>query len=285
MSQGVSASPQDQAEPSESPLSGAIDRELDALRQAVTSDAAERAKLRKAVERLRSAWLAGDGSAERVLKEPSTARLRTLYPQADSLFSHLTTDLQRQRSKRSGDFERMIRRFCEDIAQPCDGKYPRLTVAHFVELSVDENRGRVKVGATSVRSLDWTKIQPALEREVARVWKRPFEAGPFRDTLLGIYEEINTRTPSPTGYVKLAESFRELRTARASQGGRSGGRLSAYYRDEFCADLSKLWSAQMKGELTGTQLEFTSIRQAQEGFSVILPSGDIATYGFVKPRR
>lgn len=285
MSQGVSASPQDQAEPSESPLTGAIGRELDALRQAIASDVAERAKLRKAVERLRSAWLAGDGSAERVLKEPGTARLRTLYPQADSLFSRLTTDLQRQRSKRSGDLERVIRRFCADTAQPCDGKYPRLTIAHFVEVSVDEQRGRVKVGATSVQSLDWAKIQPALEREIARVWKRSFEAGSFRDTLLGIYEQINAQTPSPSGYVKLAEIFRELRSTRAREGGRSGGRLSAYYRDEFCADLSKLWSAQMKGDLTGAQLEFTSIRQAQEGFSVILPSGDIATYGFVKPGR
>src|SRR5205085_2110260 len=99
-----------------------------------------------------------------------------------------------------------------------------------------------------------------LERELDRIWGRPFEAAAFRDKLFSAYTQLVNRSPNPTGYVLLADVYRELRATRSGEvpGARSGGRLSAYYKDEFCADLSKLWQSQLSGQLSGTQLEFTS---------------------------
>lgn len=199
---------------------------------------------------------------------------------------HLSTDLQRRKISRSGDLEQAIRVFSADLGQPCQGRYPRLTVAHFVEVSVNEAKGLAKVGSTSSQSLEWSRLRPILGKEVQRVWGRPFEPGAFRDALLATYDQLHVRSPSPTGHVRLSDVYRELRAerARSDPNARAGGRLSAYYRDEFSADLSKLVAVQQRQELPGRLLDFTSIRRAEDGFSVILPSGDIATYGFVKPR-
>lgn len=270
-----------------SPLSELIGRELAALEDAITEDITGRTKLRRLLQRIRIGWSKADSFTEQLLKDPGASRLRALYPQVDQLFTHLSTDLQRQKMSRSGELDHAIRAFCAEAGQPCQGRYPRLAVAHFVEVSIDETKGRAKVGSTSSRSLEWSKLRPILEREVRRVWGRPFEPVAFRNHLLATYERLHARSPSPTGYVRLADIFHELRAerARSDQNAKRGGRLSAYYRDEFSADLSKLVAVQLRQELPGPLLDFTSIRRAEEGFSVILPSGDIATYGFVKPGR
>src|SRR5262249_50668833 len=158
-----------------------------------------------------------------------------------------------------------IRKFCAESKQPCQGRYPRLTVAHFIEISIDEAKGSAKVGSTSSQSLDWSKLRRILEKEVQRVWGRSFEPSAFRDGLLAAYERLNARSPSPTGYVRLTDIYKELRAERAhlDRNARAGGRLSAYYRDEFSADLSKLVAVQQRQQLPGRQLEFTSIRRAE----------------------
>lgn len=270
-----------------SALSESIRQELFALEDTITQDIAERTKLRKFLQRIRHGWSRSDPTTVRLLKDPTGEQLRTLYPQTDDVFQHLRMDLQRQDASRSGDLDRNIRAFCAEVGHPCQGRYPRLAVAHFIEVSVDEARGRAKVGSTSSQSLEWSRLRPILEKEVQRVWGRPFEAASFRDRMLATYHRLNARAPSPTGYVRLADVFHELRAerARSDPSAKAGGRLSAYYRDEFSADLSKLVAVQLRRELPGPVLDFTSIRQAEKGFSVILPSGDIATYGFVRPGR
>jgi hypothetical protein len=270
-----------------SPLSELVEHDFAALEEVMAQDIAERTKLRKLLQRIRTGWFNADSSADRFLNDPGAARLRALYPQVESLFTHLNADLQRQRVSRSRDLENAIRSFCTEIGQPCHGRYPRLVLAHFVEVSIDETKGRAKVGSTSSQTLEWSKLRPILEREVRRIWGRPFDPVTFRDHLLATYERFHTRAPSPTGYVRLTDLYHEFRSerARSDPTSRAGGRLSAYYRDEFSADLSKLVAVQLRQGLPGPPLDFTSIRRAEDGFSVILPSGDIATYGFVKPGR
>lgn len=270
-----------------SPLSDSVRRKLAAVEESIAQDVAERTKLRKFLQRIRTGWSNADGTTERLLRESAAVRLRSLYPEAGSLLEHLGADLQRQKAIRSGDLERTIRAFCAEIGYACQGRYPRLTVAHFIEVSIQEEKGRAKVGATSSQTLEWGKLRSVIQKEVQRVWDRPFEATKLHELLLVTYEKLHARSPSPTGYVRLRDIFDELRAERARSvpNAKAGGRLSAYYRDEFSADLSKLVRAQLQGELSGPTLDFTSIRQAEEGFSVILPSGDIATYGFVKPGR
>jgi hypothetical protein len=270
-----------------SPLANSIAGDLDALEKAINYDIEDRTKLRKFLQRLRAAWRSADGSAQTLLKDPRASQLGSEYPQSHTLLDRLNTDLSRQRSGQHVALDRLIRTYCDEAHHTCQGRFPRLTVAHLIELSVDAQARRVKVGSLSVQSLDWTKIRPALEREIARIWGRPFDAVAFRDKIIASYNLVEGRSQSPTGYVLLMDVYRELRAevVRQNPDARAGGRLSAYYKDEFCADLSKLWKSQVSGDLPGTQLEFTSIRRAEDGFSVILPSGDIATYGFVKPRK
>lgn len=273
--------------PIHSALSESIAKDLDTLEHTLSDDIANLTKLRKLAQRLKSAWAASDGSVRGALKDQSISLLRSKYPKSGDLLERLATDANRQTTARASAMENVIRSFCAEANQPCEGRYPRLTIAHFIEVSVDTTAGRTKVGATSVQSCDWYKVRPVIEREISRVWGRPFNAATFRDRLLVTYDKIDTKTHSPTGDVRLLDIFQEMRAemARDNPGAKTGGRLHAYYRDEFSADLSKLWKAQVSGELPGSQLEFSSIRRAEEGFSVILPNGGITTYGFVKRRR
>ncbi len=267
-----------------SPLSESIARGFDSLENEITGDLAQITKHRQLVQRLRRSWEASNGSVASMLTDAAVNKLKHKYPQSAALIEKLSADASRQKSAGAAGLERAIRDFCGEIGRTCQGRYPRITVAHFIEVSVDESARRTKVGATSVQSLDWAKIRSSLEKEIARVWGRAFDAPAFRDKILEAYDALEARR-GPTGYVRLDDVFKEVRARRAADDpqARSGGRLSAYYRDEFSADLSKLWESQVSGGLPAPLLEFTSIRQADQGFSVVLPGGDLATYGFVKP--
>ena len=240
--QGSNGVPSSVASDETSPLSASIARDFDVIEKSLVSDVQERTKLRKFIRRLREAWTKADKSLDIVLKDPAIASLRSHYPDTTLLLERLHADISRRRAGRGVTLAKMIRDYSAEIHQPCRGRFPSFTVAHFVEVTIDEPAGRTKIGTVSVRSLEWTKIRPMLEREVARVWERPFDAATFRDSLLTIYEELQSRSQSPTGFVLLAEIYRALRSerSRTDARARAGGRLSSYYRDEF-SGMERRW--------------------------------------------
>jgi len=60
-------------------------------------------------------------------------------------------------------------------------------------------------------------------------------------------------------------------------------RLVAYYKDEFCADLSKLWKAQKQNDINIPHLELSGIRDNRLSYKVTLPDGKIELYGHIRP--
>ena len=87
-----------------------------------------------------------------------------------------------------------------------------------------------------------------MERERARLWQRPFGASEFRDQLLGAHRELVHQGGGGASWVGLEEIYQILKgqAADADPNWQTGGRLVAYHKDEFSADLSRLWEAQVR---------------------------------------
>jgi hypothetical protein len=61
------------------------------------------------------------------------------------------------------------------------------------------------------------------------------------------------------------------------------GRLVAYYKDEFSADLSKLWEAQATKTIGSPHIEMSAIRDPRRAYKVLQPDHNTGTYGFLRP--
>jgi hypothetical protein len=93
-------------------------------------------------------------------------------------------------------------------------------------------------------------------------------------------------SPNPTGWAPLEGIYQILKQQAESENPdwRKGGRLIAYYKDEFSADLSLLWEAQALKRLNSPHIELSSIRDPRRAYKVIQPDRNIGFYGFLRPK-
>jgi hypothetical protein len=65
---------------------------------------------------------------------------------------------------------------------------------------------------------------------------------------------------------------------------KKGGRLVAYYKDEFGADLSRLWEAQARRQVDSPHIELSAIRDPRRAYKVVQPDHNVGLYGFLRPK-
>ena len=89
------------------------------------------------------------------------------------------------------------------------------------------------------------------------------------------------------GWARLEDIYQELkrRLEEVNPNWKVGGRLVAYYKDEFSADLSMLWRAQVNNAVESPHLEFSGIRDPRLSYRVVLSAGRVEQYGHIRPRR
>ncbi len=147
-------------------------------------------------------------------------------------------------------------------------------------------KGRTKIGILSITTLKWSRVLEALESERARLWKRGFKATLFRDQLVQAYQELEGAVPRPTGWTSLEGVYQILKREKEKKDPdwKKGGRLVAYYKDEFSVDLSLLWRAQASKEVGLPHIELSAIRDPRRAYKVLQPDSNIGFFGFLRPR-
>lgn len=269
-------------------LTQSILADLDQLREDITTDIAERDKLRKHIGRMRKAL--SENNLETLVrlaaKKQERKRLTKLYPKASLILEKLEIDLERRLDQLFADLLERLETYCSHESVPLRGREPDFVIDSLLEVSFDRSNGTVKIGNTFLRTLEWDRIAAAIRAERQRIWERPFDPSEFRDELLEAHSQLIELKPNPTNWVRLEDVYQVLKEREQERNPewRSGGRLVPYYKDEFSADLSKLWGTQAADELPRPQIELSGIRDPRAAFKVVLPGGDTESYGHLRPK-
>jgi len=267
-------------------LTQAILAELGSLNKVVTDDVSQRSKAKKTLADLVKALEQNDVDAIARLLASRTRQLAEIYPQAETTLEKLHIDLNRRQEEQLHQTFSQLEGYCRAEGIPLKSNPPKFTVEHFIEVEFDRRKHRAKVGNQSLSTMKWSSVREALETERARLWKRPFEASNFRQRLIQAYEYLERLNPSPTGWVALEEVYQILKQQAESENPnwRKSGRLVAYYKDEFGADLSKLWQTQALKRIDPPYIELSAIRDPRRAYKVLQPDSNIGLYGFLRPR-
>lgn len=267
-------------------LTQAILAELESLKELIADDVSQRSKAKRTVVDLLTALEQDNIEAAARLLGNRAHQLTEIYPQAKTTLEKLRIDINRRQ-------EEQLRQTCTQLEEYCRaqeillrGRPPKYTVDHLLEVEFDRKKSRAKVGIQSLGTLKWPSVLEALEAERARLWQRPFDASSFRDRLIQAHEELERLNPSPTAWASLEGVYQILKQQVESErpGWRKGGRLVAYYKDEFSADLSMLWQAQALKQIDPPYIELSAIRDPRRAYKVVQPDHNIGLYGFLQPR-
>ena len=271
----------------ESHLAQAAIGGLRALLDEVVADLSRRNDCKLFVSRLLAAYDKQnlDALDRQLSREPES--LERLYPRAEATLREVRVEVERRLSQRFRSLTHQLAEYSESRGRRLKGISPNFVVDGLVEVVLDGENRAAKVGASYIRTLDWDRISDLLDTEWGRVWGRPFDAAAYRDELLSVYETIMRMKPNPSGWAALGDVYQKLKEHREEQnpGWRQSGRVAGYYKDEFSADLSKVWQAQMEGQLTAPHVELSAHRDPRRAYQVVLADGSTAKYGFLRPQR
>jgi hypothetical protein len=262
--------------------------ELSRLLQEIKQDIKQRNLIKKYLSELEKAYKLSDPVIlNKLLLRQTKDQLLSIYPMSRETLGKLLIDVKRRSEKVLPSIFSRFQEYCENNKIPLQGKLPKLFVDYLLEVELDENKQTAKIGTIFLKTLDWEKICVATDRERHRIWGREFDPISIRDNLLKIHSEIQKIKPNPVGWVRLEDVYQSLKRniQQKNPNWKKGGRLVAYYKDEFSADLSKLWKTQINQKVASPHIELSGIRDPRLSYKVVLPTGKIELYGHMRPKK
>lgn len=250
----------------------------------ITRDVSERVKIRSFIQSLSRAWEKGDlDTVSWMIHSNIRDVLRRHYPETENILEEVEPLLRQRGRQKIDEFELMLEHYCDEKSIKLSGSSPRFVVDHLIHVDFDRERNAVMVGMSLLQNPEWAEIQRSVEGEHKRIWGRDFNFMEFYEDLLKSYNDIIKYQSAYTGWAFLRDIYREIKKRRME--GNLTGISVTYPRDEFSADLSKLWWAQNSGYNDNFQMEFSSNRDPRFCFEVILPDESMALYGFMRPKK
>ena len=250
----------------------------------ITKDVSERVKIRSFVQSLSRAWEKGDlDTVSWMAHSDIRGVLGKHYPEAEGILEEIKSLLRRHGRQGIDEFELMLEHYCDEKGIKLTGSSPGFIVDHLIHVVFDRERNAVTVGMSHLQNPEWAEVQQSVEGEHKRIWGRDFNFLEFYEDLLMSYNDIIRSHRDDTDWALLTDIYREIKERKRE--GNSTGTSIAYPRDEFSADLSKLWWAQSNGYNANLQMEFSSNRDPRFCFEVILPDESTASYGFIRPKK
>jgi hypothetical protein len=269
----------------QSHLTLAIAAELKNLAQTISTDVSERVKAKKLLENIIKAM--GDNNNDLVdqLLNKGISQLVNTYPQTKPTLQKLQVDVNRRQEEQLRQTCNKLEEYCHNAGIPIKGSGTKYVVDTFIDVELDRKKGRTKIGILSLNTLKWPQVIEALESERARLWKRDHNATLFRDRLVRAYQELEGSSAGPSSWTSLEGVYQVLKREKEKEdlGWKKGGRLVAYYKDEFSVDLSLLWKAQASRELGKPHIELSAIRDPRRAYKVLQPDNNIGFFGFLRP--
>jgi hypothetical protein len=270
----------------QSHLTLAISAELENLSQVIADDVSERIKAKKMLENIIKAVSEDNSELATKLVNKGVTKIASEYPQSKLTLQKLQVDLNRRQEEQVRQTCSQLEDYCRAKGIPVKGSSSKYMVDSFIDVELDRKKGRTKIGNLSLSTLKWPRILEALESEQARLWNREFSAEQFRKKLIEAYKQIEGSNSGHTGWASLEDVYQIIKREKEKEdpAWKKGGRLIAYYKDEFSVDLSLLWKAQASREVGIPHIELSAIRDPRRAFKVLQPDSNIGFFGFLRPK-
>ena len=275
-----------ETEKSEDSLTKSVHVELDQLLQCIETKLRLNNALKKYVVQIQKAIQNSDErTLSKLLSGEIKSNLVTSYPTSNDIIDKLMIIIRRSSDASSLSLVSQFQDYSEKKGIPLRGKFPKFSLDNLLEIEIHEAKRTAKIGTIFLKTLDKEKIFNAVDAERQRIWNRPFNPEKFRGELVDLYKEIILIKPNPVGWVRLEDIYQGLknRVKANNPTWKTGGRLVAYYKDEFSADLSKLWRAQTSTRLIPPHVEISGIRDPRFAYKVVMPGGQVVLYGHMRP--
>lgn len=273
-----------QNEPSH--LTSSILTELEELIENITSDVSERIKAQKLMKNLLKALQDENYDMVGQLLFKGNLPISLIYPQTNLTLQKLQIDVNRRIDEQIRQTGSQLEEYCRSENVQLKSSGAKFVVDYFIDVEIDRQKGRTRIGNLSLSTMKWIKIKEGLDLERSRLWKRDFNPVAFRDKLLLAYKQLGVDNPRATDWTSLEEIYQILKRENEKENPewKKGGRLSAYYKDEFSADLSLLWKAQASKQFDFPHIELSAIRDPRRAYKVLQPDNNIGFFGFLRPR-
>lgn len=272
----------------ESPLAKLIGSELNGLLKQIAADIKQKNSIKNYLSRIKKAFEQSDiETMNRLLLMSSKDQLITSYPLAREMLERLMVDVKRHAEQAFSSLLSQFQEYCRNKGISLSGKMPKLIIDRLLEVELDEKKKTVKIGTAFLKNLDWEKISEMLDRERNRLWNRDFDPIAFQGNIVNIHSELLKIKPNPVGWVRLEDVYQSLKRdiQQKNPNWKKGGRLVAYYKDEFSADLSKFWEVQINQKIGSPHIELSGIRDPRLSYKIVLPDGKIESYGYMRPKK
>jgi hypothetical protein len=266
------------------PRSSGIQSLLNHILKTISEDVSERIKIRSFVQSLSRAWERGDlDTVSWFVRKDIAEAMPRYYPEAKGLLEEIKSSLEGHGRLEIDELELMLEHYCDEKGIKLNGGSPTFVVDHFIHIVFDRKRNTVKVGLLLLQNPEWAEVAQSIEKEHKRIWGRDFDFLEFYEELLLSYENVIKYQTYDTDWVGLMDIYGEIK--KQSLEGNIRGRSAGYPKEEFSADLSKLWWAQANGLHPDLRIEFSTNRDPRFCFAVILPDETTALYGFMRPKK
>ena len=269
-------------------LENQIGKALEGIIQSVEEDVKLRSKAKRYLGKINKSYK--ERNIEELSKLLDKASLRKslleCYPVSKEVVEDLSVYVRREVDRSYAQLYDRIEDYCRENGITFQGNRTsgKVIVDHLLSIEIKRKEQAVKVGVVNARTIDSAKLIQIIQDERERIWGRPFDPSVFRDDVLQVGSRILSVKPNPVSWVLLDDVYHELKRLleERNPNWKKSGRLISYYKDEFSADLSKLWKAQAQDRLDEPYIEFSAIRNAKLSYHVILPDGKTTSYGHVR---
>jgi len=144
----------------------------------------------------------------------------------NALQSHVDQKYQRYISK----YTAQIRNWCEANNLSLTGEFPEYTIDGLLDLKIDQNENIAYINKKSKKNISIHNIGDIILQEHKALWKRPYNAEEFFNTLRKAYNAVCTQKKIPVGeYAPIRDVFRTMPKTKKK-----------YTLPNFSADISRL---------------------------------------------
>jgi len=264
----------------------AIKSELSTLNKKIDADIISRKKVQKLLTNLNKAIEDDNYELVNQLLNKGYSQIINVYNETKPTLEKLQIDVNRRLDEQAKLLGMQLEKYCIEHDLPLKSTGKKYVVNYFLEIEINQQKGRVQIGNLSISSFKWERIIVGVESELNRLWHRGVVPKTFRDRLFEAYKKLNKQNLGGTDWVPLDKIYQICREQIKAENPdwKKGGRLIPYYKDEFSVDLSLLWQAQASNLIDQPLFEFSAIRDPRRSYKVLQPDQNIGFYGFLRPK-
>lgn len=207
----------------------------------------------------------------RVLDDTQREAL-SLLPESEAIYRSLGDWALTEAARLVGEFDKLLRAFCEKESYTIDGRYPSYVVDGYLVVHPNDTKRMTDIGNRSIRSLLVDAIAPLIREEVKAERARGFNQAHFVELLFQAYERsVLLQRVTFGDPVSVRKVYQELVHVQQQAGFLKSAKKSLfreYAIEHFARDLGRLLEASPCRTSAGKLLSVRPTSFPQDGIPI-----------------